>query len=494
MRKGSDCESVEEGKKPPKVKLTLRLRPCLASRSPTSEPHSSGSGNVIDLSKDSDSDDYLDDSMSVDSSSDEEDVPEKGDVPWSLPPYPRRSISIPCYTPSIETYPSFPTVSPSLSMSSPTNGFRRSPSLPFSIASPPPDSEDEDDDHHISMTGSHQCSTGDIRTAARQVDPDWDLDFDSEEDHGDTETQWESPGPRSPSAPLVSFGQDVLVKQESRDVDGMLDLWEPLGSNIDGNRVVEVVAKAAAGLVGESASMSRVKVEELECWDWEETYGGANPDWYQVSPHIKQEDVESEDALVSGDDMSPTEYSPMSPFPSQTSPILSSSAPSLRRHSELTWKDVELLGPDSVHPHEFEDGDWQDGGGCNTVRARAKTQPFLPTFEADRTFSTLLTQRSTESPESIRLPECDDIVKAPTTFSTSLTSTALTQDSPAIPEAAAASSAPTRAYKASKPDLHDVVVVHTCQPCTPVISATQVEGEFPPKKNTVATFTQATFF
>jgi hypothetical protein len=493
---GSDGESAED-EKPPKVKLTLRLRPYAASRSSPAESQSSGSANIIDLSKDSDVDEYQDDSMSVDSSSDE-DLPEKADMPWSLPPYPKRSISIPCYTPSVEMFPSFSAASPSLSTSSPVNGFRRSPSIPHSVASPPPDSEDEDDDYHISMTGSRHFPTM-VRAPAREADPEWDLDFDSEEDRGETETQWESPGPRSPSAPLAT-GQDILVKQEPRDgegVQGMLDHWEPLDSNIDGNRVVEVITKAAAGLIDES-SMSKVKVEELECWDWEETYGSGNPDWYRQSEdvgesqHIKQEDIESDDALVSGDDtvLSPASYSPLSPLSGlapQSSPVLSVSAPSisgLRRHSELTWKDVELLGPDSVHPHEFEDGEWPKGSASATIRARAKTQPSLPTFEAARNFSSLSTQLQQPSVENSTSFEPVDIERPPKASSTILslsTSGAQMQNIQPLPSSTVASpSVSTIPPKKMKID-DDVVVVHTCQPCTPIISATQVEGVFPIK-------------
>jgi hypothetical protein len=439
--------------------------------------------------------------MSVDSSSDEE-APQKADAPWCLPPYPKRSISIPCYTPSTEMFPSFSAASPSLSASSPANGFRRSPSVPYSVASPPPDSEDEDDDYHISMTGSHHFPTNLVRTLAREADPDWDLEFDSEEDHGETETQWESPGPRSPSAPLATFGHDILVKQEPRDVEGvqgMLDHWEPLDSNIDGNKVVEVVAKAAAGLFDEPSSMGKVKVEELECWDWEETYGSGGPDWYRPSddtrrsPHIKQEDFDSDDALVSSDDtfMSPvgeddyipsSPLSPLSGLPPQSSPVLSVSAPTisgLRRHSELTWKDVELLGPDSVHPHEFEDGEWQQGGTNATIRARAKTQPSLPTFEAARNFSSFL---STQQPPPLTQNTSSELDKSPNTSSIILSppasTTTHTQKSSPPPTAPIVSpSVPTT--RSEEMEIHDVVVVHTCQPCTPVISATQVEGEFP---------------
>jgi hypothetical protein len=270
----------------------------------------------------------------------------------------------------------------------------------------------------------------------------------------------------------------------------MLDHWEPLDSNIDGNRVVEVVAKAAAGLINESTSMSKVKVEELECWDWEETYGSGSPDWYRQSehaggsPHIKQEDVDSDKGLVSGDDtvMSPAgddeyaAYSPLSPlpgFPSQSSPVLSASVPSmsaLRRHSELAWKDVELLGPDSVHPHEFEEGEWQEGSASATIRARSKTQPSLPTFEAARNFSSFLSTHQPEA-QNTAASELDDIVQPPDLSSTIL--------APSTSPTQTLNSPPPRSVvlpSAISSEVHDVVVVHTCQPCTPAISATQVEG------------------
>src|SRR5882762_5531813 len=52
-RKESDGESADE-EKPPKVKLTLRLRPCATSTSSATDSQSSGSPDIIDLSKDSD--------------------------------------------------------------------------------------------------------------------------------------------------------------------------------------------------------------------------------------------------------------------------------------------------------------------------------------------------------------------------------------------------------------------------------------------------------
>jgi hypothetical protein len=298
------------------------------------------------------------------------------------------------------------------------------------------------------------------------------------------------------------------VKQESRDIEGvqgMLDHWEPLDSNIDGNRVVEVVAKAAAGLINEPSSMSKVKVEELECWDWEDTYGSSSPDWYHQSeeagdsPHIKQEDIEFDDILVSGDDTVVTpsgqdalnsQLSPLPTAPSQSSLVMNFNAPGmsgLRRHSELTWKDVELLGPDSVNPRDFEDGEWQQGSTSTTIRARARTQPSLPTFEACRNISSFLPIQQPESPAR-NTPEPDDIATQPTASPTSLSPSTFStrmQNSDLLSEASGAlpsvpNAPPMNAEK------HDVVVVYTCQPCTPTISATQIEGEFQALHNMLA--------
>jgi hypothetical protein len=88
---GSDHE------RPPKVKLSLRrlgLKP-LAVKPSTDERSSSVEDNSYDSSSD-------EDSVSVDYSDNESQtaqVNEGEEEPWSLLPYPRRSISIPCYTP-----------------------------------------------------------------------------------------------------------------------------------------------------------------------------------------------------------------------------------------------------------------------------------------------------------------------------------------------------------------------------------------------------------
>ncbi|KIM48941.1 hypothetical protein M413DRAFT_15187 [Hebeloma cylindrosporum] len=246
---GSDNEP------PPKVKLTLRLKPLTRPIASTStRPIMSESEDA-----DSDDDDDNDDNMSVVSSDDQSHTAKKEEEkPWSLPPYPRRSISIPCYTPSVDAfYPCYPP-----SPSRYKDPFRRSPSL----ATPPPDSEDEADDFHVAMA----------RIKHQQDDNGWDADLDSE---GEGDTVWESPGPRSPSAPLV-HPSEVAVKEEPRDVQGMLDAWEDFDTSI---AVAEVLARAL-----EADSRHKVKQEEElnEPWDWQGTSEWASED----NTRIKQED------------------------------------------------------------------------------------------------------------------------------------------------------------------------------------------------------------
>ena len=454
----SSSESADEGPQP-KIKLTLRLKPRAVSN-PSLSPSNSQSSTFAHVSDDSD----RDDSMSVDSSSDEEEVPEKAEVPWSLPPYPRKSIDIPCYTPIVENFSPFTSGSPYFT-GSPSQAFRRSLSVPFSVASPPPDSDNDDD---FNMTCIYNSPAITRRIPA--VDTDWDIDSDEERE--EYATQFDSPGPRSPSASLVHFNEDVSVKQESRGVEGvqgMLDLWEPLDSNSEGSKVAEVVAKAAADM----QKPPTVKIEELESLGWDNSY---ESDWFRPRledehREIKQEEfeVEVKSALISGDEsvtsvVGDDDYPSSSPLSPTSGTFglsgLITSAPSiltLRRHSELTWKDVELLGPDSVHLHEFEDGEWQPDQGNSIFCGRAKTQP---SFIADRDFqfSSTSSQMSSSPPAS----EVDEPVLS--TAQSSLPSYPVSSLTNAVDNQVAT---PT-----------DPVIVHACQPCTPDITATQVEGMF----------------
>ncbi|GLB35350.1 hypothetical protein LshimejAT787_0209150 [Lyophyllum shimeji] len=451
VAKGFESDNDDE-RPPPKVKLTLRLKP-LQCRSSATNTSSSRSNSVIDLSKDSDSDSDSseDDSMSVDSSSEEEDesspppppVPAPEEESWSLPPYPRKSISIPCYTPSTDSPPHVPWPRTDV------DPYRRSPSVPHSVGSPPPDSEDEDDDYHITMTGARRHSIG----PRSSDDPDgWDADLDSE---GDGE-MWESPGPRSPSAPLML--PEVTVKEEPTDVQGMLQAWEDFDSTLAGVKVVEVIAQAAASVL-EAESTSNIKTEPFDTWNWEPSYTDPNDDWLlgadgELTARIKQEEIDHD--------------SPLYPPALQTD--LGALAPSspvspLSHFSSLSYSD-----PSS--PESSRDNEWNDN-------PRAKTQSTPFSFFADAlptSFSLPLTPQrepsATSKPEPVLAP-VPPVSQSLATLIQSMSMNSPTVVAPPSPSKPPSCISPheTRGNTAS-----DNVVVQTCQPCNPPITATQIEG------------------
>ena len=116
----SGSESADEGPQP-KIKLTLRLKPRAVSN-PSLSPSDSISSTFSACAANSD-DSSWDDYISIDSSWDEEEVPEKAEVPWSLPPYPWKSIDIPCYTLIVVNFSAFTTGSHSYFAESPSQAF-----------------------------------------------------------------------------------------------------------------------------------------------------------------------------------------------------------------------------------------------------------------------------------------------------------------------------------------------------------------------------------
>jgi hypothetical protein len=286
------------------------------------------------------------------------------------------------------------------------------------------------------------------------------------------------------------------VKQETRDVQGMLDAWEDFDCSITEAKVVEVIAQAAASVL--EAESSNVKVEGSDSWNWEAGYKSVDPGWYSPAAEeegttaIKQEDMEFNPLVSSRSHQhgrqpiaipAPSTSSPMSPLSSLSSQFSSlshseSPAKPLAQNNEYAWADAELLGPDSVHQQEPE-GDWQDGDKqFATVRPRARTAPSTTPF------FTKPTSPSMTSPQR-DLPECSnpalrpDPAPASSSISQSLTSLiqsmSTTSTSPSWLPAPCISPHETRCEGTG---LTDVVLVHTCQPCTPAISATQVEGMF----------------
>ncbi|KAJ7694184.1 hypothetical protein B0H17DRAFT_474402 [Mycena rosella] len=410
----SDSESSVEARPPPKIKLTLRLKPlrAFASTIPAPPPPD-----------DSDNDDSMSDDSSDDDDSDDgrPEQPEEAEQPWSLPPYPRRSISIPCYTPAVVD-------GPSTYFHPPQTPYQRSASVPHSVASLPPDSEDDNDDYHISMTGGRPSSARRFRTPAK-VESDWDQ-WDADDSEGDGETMWESPGPRSPSAPVLT---EVAVKQEPRDS------WDDFGSD--------------------TRLTNDVKVEAIDAWNWQSRYADGGRHWADEDEHIKQED--DLDSLSSSfdnfRDSMPGPSSPLSPLPSST-PLFDFDSP--RCVSDPTWRDSDTPELES---------EWLDNRNqFSTVRPRAKTVPsFSSFFSAPGPFVAAAPALGVRpDPPLLVTQTLASLIQTMSMSSpTSVSPPSMFQPSCISPQE-------TRCNGWSS----DMVVVHTCLPCTPAISATQIEG------------------
>ena len=450
-------ESSEMDERPPKVKLTLRLKPLLVKSTPPSDTSTVGSSaqNPIDVAK-QDSDSYNsadDDSLPVDSSSssdggddDDDDSSQSQfdkpstkrrkegteadeEEPWSLPPYPRRSISIPCYTPSVESsyYSTY-----DLPPSKYRDPFRRSPSVPFSVATPPPESEDELDSYHVTMKMMKRISEQ-HGEEEEEDDLGWEADLDSE---GEGETILESPGPRSPSAPLV--------KEEPSDVQRMLDAWEGFDSNIAERSKAEEENRT-------------VKVEVPDPWSWDRSDVWRSEDVVG----IKQEDFGLFDSLLN------PSASPLSPISSLSS-----------QFSSFSWSDA------SSPPHE----DNQDENYA-TIRPRAMTvaQTSLTSSKSNSPFSPPV--RHSLSSGSSSSSKSSVVATPPAPLPSTVLVTLLQSMSVngAYPISTSIASAPqpcvsplqTRCVPSpsSGTSSAEKVVVHTCQPCHPAITATHMEGE-----------------
>ncbi|OSD02904.1 hypothetical protein PYCCODRAFT_1366761 [Trametes coccinea BRFM310] len=474
---GSDSSDAEE-ERPPKVKLTLRLRPCLTSSSggsssnsvrSTSRSESPEAEEDADLDSDSDSESESD-AMSVQEDEDE-DEPLESANPMSSGAHPvdaqHRKFSLPSDLPPPP--PSFPL---------PSESYQRSMSLPYSevSGSPPPDSEVEDDDYHITMTDARRLYS---RSCASSDDEDsaWDGDFFGDVDV-DTETQWDSPGPRSPS---VQIEDEVTVKQEPTDVRGLLDAWENLESQATDLKVLNIVTQAAAA---ERELQEQATSDDLLKWTWP----GTQP---ADAERIKQEDVEpnlfsDSDFTPPSDSVSPAlAYDPYD-SPVEECPFRSTGSPAY----EWQWRDVELLGPDSVKTRDLDDGVWHEYRArpsspeeqvrsvspqpCTAPATSPSASPTLPRAalprldvrSADAGTSTAqgrnpsitspsllasLTSLSIQTPTALLFPSCSD--------STSTVA-----------------GAPPSAASPSTMSQGESLPIHTIAPLEPAISAIQFEG------------------
>ena len=467
--------SDEEEKRPPKVKLTLRLKPCVAS-----SPSASTSGSVASYSRagsshsqdldplddynDADSDETDSDCMSVDSDAE--------DSPLSEPSSPvRPSMTAVAPNPPLSDLPPPPSGFPLHSMAS-----RRSPSVPYSVfsGSPPPES-DEEDDFHNDMSGRERLSPGRLRTPLDDDDSAWEDDFFGDLDVDvDTETQWESPGPRSPSVQI----DDVVVKQEPTDVRGLLDAWDDIESRATDLKVIDVVAHAAALERQAEQSMA----DDFSSWSWPSMQLGG-------SAHIKQEEEETNPFFLQHDPTPPPEtLSPIVSFDPCESPVeecplnLSKPGPSF----ELQWRDVEILGPDSVKPCDLEDSVWHEYRGARAVSPEERIQSPSPepsTAAVASPLSSPKLSRSALAPLDLHTttmgtptgPERHPSITSPSLIA-SLTSLYIQTPATAVSPALSHSAAPQPKVGTSPSPSVEPLVVPTILPSDPAICATLFEG------------------
>lgn len=354
-----DNDSELEERKPSKIKITLRIPPSSTALREKAEPEEESSS-----SSDSELDSVQDEPMEVEASgrvapSSSEPTASKQPT-WSFPPFPiQRRISIPPYTPSEETYPTIytsPTTShsacnffsewpapmkPKLELAcvdSPpgpnTPGLGsyyhrdRAPSVPFSIASPPPESDDEfglgddeDDDLSVSMSP--------------------EMRFKREDELAYV---WPQAAPSSPS-------HDVAHVKSEPDFDDAFG--------------------AGSSKRSSTQTLKQVKPEEvdLDIGSLELSFGEydvGQPLSFGLGVDIKQEDgafVHSHEGFSWGQPVDLTQDDPL--YDVAASGIKPTDDVSLK---EL-WKDVELLGPDSVLIQDLDDGSWEDGRSRQDVLA-----------------------------------------------------------------------------------------------------------------------------
>ncbi|KAI0693744.1 hypothetical protein BC835DRAFT_1061391 [Cytidiella melzeri] len=442
--KVTDSESSSEEERPaPKVKLTLRLNPSLVSKLSASPPPSSQAPEVIDLSSHpSESDESDSDSMSVASdSSDASDSEEQSEeTPWCLPAYPRQVG---------QTQPASYATLPS---TGPHDRYWRSPSVPTSAvsASPPPDSPDEDDE------------MDDVRPSLKlrySSESSWALEDDDDffADMEDIDTQWgESPGPVSPPAQFDDEG--VAVKQEPRDVGGLLDAWDELDGGVAGLKVAD--SEDAPASIGNN--VFQPKFEDMDSWGWNDPLEtGVSDPLSSPIEYIKTEDDEPR-LVFGGSSASSPAITSAVPSLGMDTPCTSHDSPDeaylqARRKSYSLWKDVQVLGPNSVKPYDFDNGVW------NLDRRRSECQPKILPVDVKN----LNQEAHVMAPPPRSTHDADiDAQKHISTQSQ-------------LPAASASAGEETPADHTSEGlyfATREVILYQTVQPCVPAICATELEG------------------
>lgn len=321
----SDDEDDEtDGRKPPKIKLTLRLRPCLAAMREKSEPAEDDSSSESDSDSDTDSHEG---SMSVDDEDKEmvtsQPIHVSSEPSWTFPPYPiQRRISIPPYTPCEESYPTHH-ASPStewppaklepvcLEASTSGSTYPRAPSVAYSVASPPPESDmedefgDDDDGEEFSF-----CLSG-----VKKEDDDFAY-------------VWPEAAPS-----MVDATHDVVVKTEPDD-----------------EATLSVGTSKRDSLQTLRNSGFQFETEDLP-FDFDTLNLSFDPVLEESSEFpfytnlgIKEEEEDTSDEILVWDQ--PVDLTPID-------------ATTRTQDAQLmhTWKDIELVGPDSLDLQELEFGE-----------------------------------------------------------------------------------------------------------------------------------------
>jgi hypothetical protein len=354
---------------------------------------------------------------------------------------------------------------------------RRSPSVPYSVASaasPPPDSEEEDSEE-----------SSDEDDSEREVDLSMDVDveadvqdrfpedfedeaqfsdgWDDDDDDEELSTTWESPGPRSPSAqPPPAF----KVKEEPRDVQELLDQWE---YDLD----------------------TIVKAEEppYPTWEWEwdssyhhgpfsspsdnSTASVSSP----IQPRIKQEDDFDLSLSLSGSSF--TDWRQSSSALSPTTPF------------GFTFGDESDMFP--MSPGAFPVSPTSPTMDYPAIRPRSRTVPSLslggflpeqfletPSRPSDplitNSLSSLVHSLSMDSPHALFGSSL--FFRRPSTFSESEEDEALSEprtEKELPPPCVSPNDIRIEHDGLSEPG---PIVVNTCEPCVPQIFATHIAGMF----------------
>ncbi|KAL1735142.1 hypothetical protein EV714DRAFT_267891 [Schizophyllum commune] len=438
-------EADDEPQPEQRVKLTLRLKPLNtpASSPPNATPDAASAEPITGFPTDDDGRDHPErDTLTG--------LSPESESSWTLPPYPRRSIAIPSYTPSFDG--PYPDLQPSFN-----TRFRRSPSM-HSLASPPPESDESDDEDDYeeyfplptsaaAELGPSLPDDGLLTTTVEDFDIDGDLDSE----------RFDSPGPQSPplySIPLPMSDPKVAVKQEPTVVEGLLDHWDAEYGGHTFESVYETGVKAEPEVYG------RYSVPVKREWSTPSTL--SDDDQF-----IKQEETEQSLTASSADGGFPPPSEEELALYSQFAASLAD-VPPLEysyREREDSWQSEGPSSPAVEYP---------------TIRphVRTTTSPAPPSSAAAAAAMAFMTPPSLPNTRQEGWAPFTPV--SPATPSLASVFASMSMASPTVPGAAVPPSALAIPFSHSLPPAprfeQQQVILHTTEPCNPAITATQIEG------------------